>query len=94
MNMINPLRTENRRVPPQLVLGTVTDNVEAASEGCKNVAEGMVFGNFILSAVMKTALGAMYTMINSLQMVMVISLMVVAMPANVTLVTTQVNIVS
>ncbi len=47
-----------------------------------------------MSFVMKGAMEAMYTMVNSLQMIMVVSLLVVAMPANVTLVTTQINILA
>ena len=39
MNMVNALRTEKRTVPPQVVLGTVTDNVEAASEKLKMLAK-------------------------------------------------------
>lgn len=44
-----------------------------------------------MSAVLNGAMGAVYTMINSLQMVMVISLLIVAMPANVNLVMVQIN---
>jgi hypothetical protein len=85
MNIMNPLRTEKRTVPSQLVLGTVTDNVEAASENLKNVSEAGIMGNFFLSAIIKSAMGAIYTMINSFQMTMVYSFLVVAMPSNVNL---------
>ena len=51
-------------------------------------------GNFFLSAVMKAAMGAMYTMIHTFQMTMVFSFMVVAMPANVNLVMTQMHTVA
>jgi hypothetical protein len=43
----------------------VTDNVEAASENLKNISEAGIMGNFFLSAIMKAAMGAMYTMINT-----------------------------
>jgi len=73
------------------VLGTVSDNVEAAADNMKNVGTAVIIGNFIMSVAMKGAMDAMYTMVNSLQMMMVVSLLVVAMPANVTLVMTQIN---
>ena len=94
MNMMNALRTEKRIVPPQVILGKVTDNVEAASETLKNVCEAGVLGNFFLSAVMKAAMGSMYTMIHTFQMTMVYSFMIVAMPGNVDLVMTQMHTVA
>jgi hypothetical protein len=51
-------------------------------------------GNFFLSAVMKTAMGSMYTMIHTFQMTMVYSFMVVAMPSNVDLVMSQMHTVA
>ena len=51
-------------------------------------------GNFFLSAVMKSAMGSMYTMIHAFQMAMVNSFMVVAMPANVDLVMNQMHTVA
>jgi hypothetical protein len=51
-------------------------------------------GNFFLSAIMKAAMGAMYTMINTFQMTMVFSFLVVAMPSNVNLVMTQIHTVA
>jgi len=94
MNMVNALRTEKIIVPPQVVLGTVTNNVEAASEKLKNVGEAGIIGNFFLSAVMKSAMGSMYTMIHTFQMTMVFSFMVVAMPSNVDLVMNQMHSVA
>ncbi len=73
------------------MLGTVSDNVEAAADNMKNVGTAVIIGNFIMSVALKGAMDAMYTMVNSLQMMMVVSLLVVAMPANVTLVMTQIN---
>ncbi len=92
--MINALRTEKRTVPPQLILGKVIDNVESASETLKNVCEAGVLGNFFLSAVMKAAMGSIYTMIHTFQITMVYSFMIVAMPGNVDLVMTQMHTVS
>ncbi len=38
---------------------------EGAAESSKIVAEGTVIGNYLLSTIMKGALGAMYTMTNT-----------------------------
>jgi hypothetical protein len=37
MIIFNPLRTEKKILPPQLILGSVTDNVETAAGNLKNV---------------------------------------------------------
>jgi len=38
MNIVDPLRTEKRTVPPQLVPGEATENVKAASETMPKVS--------------------------------------------------------
>ena len=84
--IIDPLRTESRKIPTQLVIGKIADNVETAAVAAKGASGAVVIGNFCVSFFLKGALGAMYTMINSLQMVMTYSYMIVATPANVSLV--------
>ena len=64
MNIKNPLRTETRTNPPFLVLAAAAYVFERVAESSKFVAEGTVLGNYFLSAFMKVAFGAMYTMIN------------------------------
>ena len=91
---MNALHAEKRIVPPQVIFGKVTDNVEAASEILKNVCEAGVMSNYFLSAAMKAAIGSMYTMIHTFQMTMVYSFMIVAMPGNVDLVMTQMHTVA
>jgi len=91
MNIIDPLRTEKRTVPPQLVLGKITANVKAASDNLSKVSEAGIIGNFLLSAFLKNVMGAIYTMALTFQMMMVYSFMVVALPSNVNLVMTKIN---
>ena len=63
--IVNPLRTEVKRLPTQLILGAVTDGVQTVAENLKIASEAIVIGNMLYSIVMNGALGAMYTMINS-----------------------------
>ena len=94
MKIVNPLQTFKRRLPKQLVLGKVTDGVNEAAKSSKIAAEVLVIGNFFLSLFLKGIMVAMFTMVNSFQMMMTYCYMVVSMPANVVLVMTQINIIA
>jgi hypothetical protein len=88
MTVFNPLQTFEIRVQKQLILGKVADVVEEATKDGKNVAETLVIGTSFMSIFLKGVLGAMFTMVNSFQMMMVFCYMAVLMPANVILVMT------
>ncbi len=75
-----------KRLPNQLVLSATTEIVGEAAVTVKTASQAVVIGNFILSVFLSGALGTMYLMINSFQMLMSYSFLVVPMPANVTLV--------
>ncbi len=60
----------------------------------KTASQAVVIGNLILSVFLSGALGTMYLMINSFQMLMSYSFLVVPMPANVTLVMVQINTIA
>ena len=54
----------------------------------------VVIGNLLMSVVLNGILGAVYTMVNSLQMIIAYSLLIVEMPANVILVMNQINAIA
>ncbi len=54
----------------------------------------LVVGTFMMSYLLKNILGSMFTMVNSFQMLISLCLTVLAMPANVTLVMTQLNAIA
>ena len=60
----------------------------------KTASQAVVIGNFILSVFLSGALKTMYLMVNSLQMLMSYSFLVVPMPANVALVMVQINTIA
>jgi hypothetical protein len=83
-----------KRLPNQLVLGATTEIVGEAALTVKTASQAVVIGNLILSVFLSGALGTMYLMINSFQMLMSYSFLVVPMPANVTLVMVQINTIA
>jgi hypothetical protein len=90
----NPLRTEKRSVPTQVILGKAIKTVEAAAINSKDAFQGVVIGNLLMSVVLKGVLGAIYTMVNTLQIMTSYCLLIVPMPANVTLVMTQIKLIA
>ena len=60
----------------------------------KTASQAVVIGNFILSVFLSGALATMYLMINSFQMLMSYSYLVVPMPANVTMVMVQIDTIA
>ena len=92
--IINPLRTVKKRLPNQLVLSATTEIVGEAAVTVKTASQAVVIGNLILSVFLSGALGTMYSMINSLQMLMSYSYLVVPLPANVTMVMVQINTIA
>ena len=66
----NPLRTVFKDLPPQVIFGAAIESAQTVSSILKNFGLSSSAGNIVAKMVLSGSLGQMWTMVNSLQILL------------------------
>jgi hypothetical protein len=73
-------------LPTQVFLGAATESVQAASDSMKNVGTATTASNVVLQVVLSGSMAQMWSMVNSMQIILTYEILNLPMPGNVIMV--------